>query len=210
MRAEKPLETAPSTHEPSFSGAYAAATPGLNRLELLNQKIDGLQEQGKSTEALDLSDKAANVAKPNLEQHPVYAVTQERKATILQQQGELDRACRSLSQAYNIRKQELGPQNQETAKTANSLADMYAVALNTGNRISTDAFVLSPMVAGTAADAKDKAKNEGQHRASDTRVLRNCATVCTGNQPPPSSVKSFRSLWKVCETPRPRRNGNKW
>jgi hypothetical protein len=123
LRANKPAEPAPS--------GRGVPSAGLDRLEMLNEKIDGLEQQGKLDEALALDAKAAAVARrANLEQHLAYAANRERVAVVSQKQGDLERACSSLCQAYEIRKKELGPDNLETAQTAQSLARACAVALH--------------------------------------------------------------------------------
>jgi hypothetical protein len=134
LRANKPAgPSAPIADLPAGSRlAFAAGAAGLDRLEMLNQRIDGLEQQGKLEEALALETKAATVARrANLEQHLEYAANRERVAVISQKRGDLERACTSLCQAYEIRKKELGPENKETAKTAQSLAHLCAVALHT-------------------------------------------------------------------------------
>jgi hypothetical protein len=133
LRADKPIEPTSSARD-TVAGtrlAFAPSAAGLDRLEMLNQKIDGLEQEGKLEDALALDDKAATVARrAKLEQHLEYAANRERVAVISQKQGDLDRACSSLCQAYEIRKKELGPDNKETAKTAQSLAGVCAVALH--------------------------------------------------------------------------------
>jgi hypothetical protein len=135
LRANKPAEPAPSGRDLAAAGsrlAFAPGAAGLDRLEMLNQKSDGLEQQGKLEEALALDTKAATVARrANLEQHLEYAANRERVAVLSQKQGDLERACSSLCQAYEIRKKELGPDDKETAKTAQSLARACAVALHT-------------------------------------------------------------------------------
>jgi hypothetical protein len=109
--------------------AYRA--PGVSRLELLNHKIEGLQEQGKWREALAFDAKSVAIARrANLEQRLEYAANRELVATVSQQQGDLDHAYGCLSQAFEIRVRELGSENKETARTALSLANIYAVAIN--------------------------------------------------------------------------------
>jgi hypothetical protein len=125
---------APNGHQ-AFYGrpekAAAGNAAGINRLEFINEKIDGLEQQGKWQEALALADTADTVARrAKLEQHPVYAANRERVAALSQQNGDLERACDNLTQAYEIRKKEMGAQDRETAKTAVSLANVYALAIN--------------------------------------------------------------------------------
>ncbi len=54
--------------------AFAPGAAGLNRLEILNNKIDTLEQAGKLDEAQALDEKAEKVAKrANLDQHMAYA-----------------------------------------------------------------------------------------------------------------------------------------
>ena len=157
LRANKPTEPAPLGRD--------VATPGLDRLEMLNHKIDGLEQQGKLDEALALDAKAATVARrANLEQHLAYAANRERVAAVSQKQGDLDRACSSFCQAYEIRKKELGPDNKETAQTAQSLAHACALALHADDRrkVFANAMLESSTTPHPDSDARSERDRKGR------------------------------------------------
>jgi HEAT repeats len=138
---EKPLASAVGRRDlPSgerYGVAFAYPAPGVNRLELLNHKIEGLQEQGKWREALAFDAKSVAIARrANLEQRLEYAANRELVASVSQHQGDLDHAYGCLTQAFEIRMRKLGSENKETARTALSIANIYAVAINSGTNAS--------------------------------------------------------------------------
>jgi len=150
---EKPLASAIGRRDLStgerFGIAFAYPAPGVNRLELLNHKIEGLQEQGKWREALAFDAKSVAIARrANLEQHLEYAANRELVASVSQQQGDLDHAYGCLSQALEIRISRLGSENKETARTALSIANIYAVAINSGTNTSDYAPATLPAPPG--------------------------------------------------------------
>jgi len=114
--------------------ADSVAVASLKPLDVLDRRLSEQQQADQPVNGAYFEQAYFNVARSaGLEYHPRYAQSLEHFGNCLKDQGQLAWAGEKYEQAYNIRRDNAGPNAPETVRAANQLAGVYQLALNVPN-----------------------------------------------------------------------------